>query len=180
LGEVNSHLKSGHKEEELLRRKRLEIEGALRSCSSASRSSLCPAYDRPPLPSVIGGRHRNSSRLLRELRGAAADGCADDPRPDNCSQWVAQILDMESPALVRTCPKVGHPECWVTGDPRADSRAYKMVKVHTFEATSMKDGKPANTATIVYSADGKTRTVTVHGKTAEGKAVRSTAVYDKE
>ena len=68
----------------------------------------------------------------------------------------------------------------VTGDPTADSRAYKMVNAHTFEATSMKDGKPTNTARIGYSTDGKTRTVTVHGKTAEGKAVRSTAVYDKE
>ncbi len=68
----------------------------------------------------------------------------------------------------------------VTGDPTADSRAYKMVNAHTFEATSMKDGKPTNTARIAYSADGKTRTVTVHGKDAEGKAVRSTAVYDKE
>jgi hypothetical protein len=68
----------------------------------------------------------------------------------------------------------------VTGDPSADSRAYKMVNGHTFEATSMKDGKPMNTARVAYSADGKTRTVTVHGKSADGKAVRRTAVYNKE
>jgi len=35
------------------------------------------------------------------------------------------------------------------------------------------------TGTIELSPDGKTRTVTVTGKDAQGKKTKSTAVYDK-
>lgn len=68
----------------------------------------------------------------------------------------------------------------LTGDPADDMRAYKMVNDHTLVATSKSKGKAGISAHIVVSADGKTRTVTIHGTGASGKRVTSTAVYDKQ
>ena len=60
-----------------------------------------------------------------------------------------------------------------------DSAAYKMVNDRTNEITTMKDGKVMWTGTIEVSADGKTRTVTVHGTNENGKKFSSKVVYDK-
>ena len=68
----------------------------------------------------------------------------------------------------------------VTGDPTADMRSYKMVNDHTLALTNKKDGKPTLTGRIVVSKDGKSRTVSVNGKDADGKKVSSTAVFDKQ
>lgn len=67
----------------------------------------------------------------------------------------------------------------VTGDPTSDTRAYKKVNDNTLDMTIKKDGKVTMTGTIVFSADGKTRTVTTSGTDAKGKTVKNTAVYDK-
>jgi hypothetical protein len=66
------------------------------------------------------------------------------------------------------------------GDPAADTRAYKKIGDNKLELTNKKDGKVTATGTIVVSADGKTRTVTVSATSAEGKKVHYTAVYDKQ
>ena len=66
------------------------------------------------------------------------------------------------------------------GDPAADTRAYKKISDHKLELTNKKDGKVTATGTIVVSADGKTRTVTVNATNPEGKKVHYTAVYDKQ
>jgi hypothetical protein len=68
----------------------------------------------------------------------------------------------------------------LTGDPSGDSRAYKKMSDHKLELTNKKAGKVTATGTIVVSADGKTRTVTVSATDAEGKKVHYTAVYDKQ
>lgn len=68
----------------------------------------------------------------------------------------------------------------VTGDPTADSRSYKMVDDHTLTMENKKDGKVILSGRIVVAADGKTRTVTIHGNDAAGKPMSSTAFYDKE
>jgi hypothetical protein len=68
----------------------------------------------------------------------------------------------------------------VTGDPSSDTRAYKRVDDHTLEITNKKGGEVATTARIVVSADGKSRTVTAHGKDAKGKKISSSSVYDKQ
>jgi len=68
----------------------------------------------------------------------------------------------------------------LTGDPSGDSRAYKKISDHKLELTNKKAGKVTATGTIVVSADGKTRTVTVSATDAEGKKVHYTAVYDKQ
>ena len=68
----------------------------------------------------------------------------------------------------------------LTGDPAADTRAYKKISANKMELTNKKDGKVTATGTIVVAADGKTRTVTVTGTDAAGKKVHFTAVYDKQ
>ncbi|MGC2110093.1 MAG: hypothetical protein WA655_11295 [Candidatus Korobacteraceae bacterium] len=68
----------------------------------------------------------------------------------------------------------------LTGDPSADSRSYNKINDHTLELNNMKDGKVTTTGHIVISADGMTRTLTVHGTTPDGKKISYTAVYDKQ
>ncbi len=68
----------------------------------------------------------------------------------------------------------------LTGDPTADMRAIKKVDARHYNVTEKKDGKTTVTGTLVYAADGKSRTVTTHAKDAQGKPVTSTAVYDKQ
>lgn len=69
----------------------------------------------------------------------------------------------------------------VTGDPTSDMRAYKKgANVHTLALTVKKEGKVTVHGSIVVSADGKTRTLTVSGTDAKGKKISSVAVYDKQ
>ena len=63
----------------------------------------------------------------------------------------------------------------VTGDPDTDTRAYKPINDHTLAMTQKKGGKITDTGRVVYSADGKTRTVTVSG-TVNGKKIRVASV----
>ncbi|MGB6484964.1 MAG: hypothetical protein WBE86_15880 [Candidatus Acidiferrales bacterium] len=68
----------------------------------------------------------------------------------------------------------------VTGDPASDMRSYKMINSHTLSATDTKGGKVTDRARIVVSADGKSRTVTVHGTDAKGMKTTIISVYDKQ
>src|SRR5271169_6519651 len=68
----------------------------------------------------------------------------------------------------------------LTGDPGADTRAYKTVSANKMDLTNKKGGKVTDTGAIVVSADGKSRTVTVDGTDASGKNMSYTAVYDKQ
>jgi hypothetical protein len=68
----------------------------------------------------------------------------------------------------------------LTGDPNSDTRSYRLISSHTLSATDKKDGKVIETARVVISADGKSRTVTVHAKDAKGMKTTSIAVYDKQ
>jgi hypothetical protein len=67
----------------------------------------------------------------------------------------------------------------VTGDATADMRSYKKEGQNTLEMTHKKEGKVTSTGTLVVSADGKTRTVTISFTVAKGAKMTSTAVYDK-
>ena len=55
----------------------------------------------------------------------------------------------------------------------------KKVNGNTFMFTEKKGGKTTLTGKIIYAKDGKSRTVTVWGKGADGKKFTSTAFYDK-
>ncbi|MFZ3265819.1 MAG: hypothetical protein WA172_17565 [Terriglobales bacterium] len=68
----------------------------------------------------------------------------------------------------------------VTGDSEGNTRAVKKINSHTFGATNKKDGKVTTSGRIVIAADGKTRTLTLHGTDAMGKKTSETAVYDKQ
>ena len=67
----------------------------------------------------------------------------------------------------------------VTGDPSADTRAYRKLNDRTVEVTVKKNGKVIVTARSEVSADGKTRTSTVTGTNPKGKKFRNTPVYDR-
>lgn len=68
----------------------------------------------------------------------------------------------------------------ITGDPDVDTRAYKPINDHTLAFTEKKGGKVVGTGRIVYSADGKTRTVTATETDTKGTKTRATTVYDKQ
>jgi hypothetical protein len=67
----------------------------------------------------------------------------------------------------------------VTGDAESDMRSYKEVDDHTLNFWVKKGGNVVSSGKIVVSPDGKNRTVTSYSKNKRGKAVRTTAVYDK-
>jgi hypothetical protein len=68
----------------------------------------------------------------------------------------------------------------VTGDASADARSYSKVDDHTLSFSNKKGGKAALSGRIVFSADGRTRTVTITGTDSKGKKYTSTVVYDKQ
>jgi hypothetical protein len=67
----------------------------------------------------------------------------------------------------------------VTGDPTADTRAYRKAGARTLAMTVKKGGKVTVTGKIIVTANGKSRTVTTSGTDANGKKFSTTAVYDK-
>ena len=68
----------------------------------------------------------------------------------------------------------------VTGDPNSDTRSYKVVDDHTLAMTVKKGDKVTVEGSIVVSADGKTRTITLNGTDSKGNPFSSTGVYDKQ
>jgi hypothetical protein len=68
----------------------------------------------------------------------------------------------------------------VTGNPNADSGAPKKIDDNNYENTWKKAGKVTITTKAVVSGDGKTLTITQSGTDAQGKAVSSTVVYEKQ
>ena len=68
----------------------------------------------------------------------------------------------------------------VTGDPDSDTRAYKPIDAHTLALTAKKGGKIVEAGRVVYSADGKTRTVTDTVNNADGRKTRVTEVFEKQ
>jgi hypothetical protein len=67
----------------------------------------------------------------------------------------------------------------VTGSPDIDSLAYTKTDDLHYKSTNKRAGKVMGTAEIVYSPDGKNRTVTSDGSNVKGEEIRATAVYDK-
>jgi hypothetical protein len=68
----------------------------------------------------------------------------------------------------------------VTGDATADTRSLKLVRPGHYELTNKKDGKAVVTGTLEFSADNKTRTLTLHSTDAAGKKITSVAVYHRQ
>jgi hypothetical protein len=68
----------------------------------------------------------------------------------------------------------------VTGNPMADTIAYKRIDDNTVEATTKKGSKVASNIKIVVAKDGKSMTVSSKGKNAKGEATSSEVVYDRQ
>lgn len=68
----------------------------------------------------------------------------------------------------------------VTGDPNADSRAYRRLNSGTLAFTNKKDGRITTTGRIVVSANSRSRTVTTTTRDSKGRTVTNIAVYDKQ
>jgi hypothetical protein len=92
------------------------------------------------------------------------DGIDQDGKPTH-NEWTGKFDGKDYPLV---------------GDPAADTRSYKRINGRTTSLTNKKDGKVTATGRIVVSTDGKSRTVTVKGTDAAGKAFQYSAVYDKQ
>ena len=68
----------------------------------------------------------------------------------------------------------------LTGSPNADTVSLKRIDARTTVRTDKKGGKVALTLTRAVSQDGKTMTVTVKGTDAQGQAVNSVLVFEKQ
>jgi len=67
----------------------------------------------------------------------------------------------------------------VTGDPTSDARSYKKINDRTMDFAIKRGGNVTITGRIVVSADGKSRTVTIHGTTPAGKKFTNVEAFDK-
>jgi hypothetical protein len=120
-----------------------------------AKSKLAPGTGKNP--TVIYAAAGDSVKIT-------VDGVDADGKPAH-NEWTGKFDGKDYP---------------VTGDPASDMRAYTRVNAHTLSLAVKKGGKVTMTMSIVVSADGKTRTVTVNGTDAKGKKFTSTAVYDKQ
>ena len=68
----------------------------------------------------------------------------------------------------------------ISGNANADTMAFTRPDPHTLASVWKKNGKVTITATNVVSADGKTRTITQKGTDAQGRAVNTVIVYDRQ
>ena len=68
----------------------------------------------------------------------------------------------------------------ITGSPTGDMRSYTRVNSHTLTFHEKKGRQVVLTGTITVARNGKTRTVRTTGKSAQGKWMTNTAVYDKQ
>ena len=68
----------------------------------------------------------------------------------------------------------------LVGDSTADSRSYKITDARHHQLWNKKGGKVVASGTIVYSADGKSRTVTTTSTDDKGKKVTLVQVYEKQ
>jgi hypothetical protein len=62
----------------------------------------------------------------------------------------------------------------------ADSIAIKKIDPNHYEAVLKKAGKEVATSKVEISKDGKVATIESKGKTEDGKAMHTVAVYDKQ
>lgn len=68
----------------------------------------------------------------------------------------------------------------VTGNPAADTIAYKRIDDNTVEVTTKKGGKVSANIKIVVSKDGKSMTVTSKGQNEKGAPFTNVAAYDRQ
>ena len=95
---------------------------------------------------------------------ASTDGIDRDGKPFH-TEWTGKFDGKDYP---------------LTGDPTADSRSYKTISERKMAIANKKGDKITTSGTIVVSADGKSRTLSITATDSAGKKVSSVAVYDKQ
>jgi len=68
----------------------------------------------------------------------------------------------------------------LTGSPVSDTVSLKRVDTQTTERTDKKAGAVVTTLRRVVAQDGKTMTVTVKGKNAQGQDINNTVLFEKQ
>lgn len=92
------------------------------------------------------------------------DGIDDKGKPTH-EEWMGKFDGKDYP---------------VPNDPDIDTLAYKTINDRTLAVNVKKGGKIVETDRIVYSADGKTRTVMETRTNANGTKTKDTVVYDRQ
>jgi hypothetical protein len=65
-------------------------------------------------------------------------------------------------------------------NPNQDTVAWKKIDDYTYESVNKLKGQVLTSSRIVIAKDGKSRTNTTTGKNAQGVAVSSTGLYEKQ
>src|SRR2546423_5190250 len=115
---------------------------------------------------LVPGMGKNTTVTYAEQKDKikiTVEGVDKDGKPTH-SVWVGQFDGKAYP---------------VKGNLPYNSVAYKVVNDRTNDITAMKDGKIGWNGRITVSADGKSRTVTINGKAAQGEKFNANAVYCK-
>jgi hypothetical protein len=100
--------------------------------------------------------------------------------PDGVKQ-IGDVVDSTGKAIhTEYTAKYDGKDYAVKGDPNRDMVAIKKIDDYNFEFTNKKAGKVMTSGKVVYSKDGKTRTITTSGTNAQGVKVNNTIVYDKQ
>jgi hypothetical protein len=68
----------------------------------------------------------------------------------------------------------------VTGNPDGDMVVAKRIDANTIETSYTLKGKPTTVNTRVYSADGKTMTVTSTGTNGQGQKLNNVQVFERK
>ena len=101
--------------------------------------------------------------IKNATKGIAADGSA------IAYEYTARSLDGKDYPLMGTGTPGG-----------GDTIAVKRIDANTFESTIKKAGKVVLTAKVVYSKDGKLRTITSKGTGKSGQPLSLVAVYERQ
>jgi len=92
------------------------------------------------------------------------DGVSADGKPTH-NEWKGKFDGKDYP---------------VTGDPKTDVRSYRISGDRSLELTAKKGGKTTASGRVTISRDSTTRTVDLSITGADGKTVKSIAVYDRQ
>jgi hypothetical protein len=117
-------------------------------------------YSPGPPPKSATLTYRADGNFVRRI----ADGVDADGKPTK-SEWM-HIYDGNSYST--------------TGVPGYDATAYTRVDARNINFIRTNAGKPAQTGSIVISADGKSLTITTSGTGANGQPFNNVAFYDKQ
>lgn len=136
-------------------------------CFAASNAAM-GTWKLDESKSKMGAGSTKNSTVVYETAGDSVkctiDGTTADGKPVH-TEWTGKFDGKEYP---------------VTGGEPSETRSYRQVSPHTLAFVDKRDGKIAISGRIVFSADGKSRTVHSTAIDAQGKKISSIAIYDKQ